>query len=105
MHTREAIRRRPGMYIGDIRDGSGLVHMLWEVVANSLDEHLAGHCDRIAIEVGYSAYAFGGVLDQARLDTMTSYDPRGDAPPPAPDSALAGGEQHGMIDLAIGVGM
>lgn len=60
---------------------------------------------RIAIEVGYSAYAFGGVLDQARLDTMTSYDPRGDAPPPAPDSALAGGEQHGMIDLAIGVGM
>ena len=51
MHALEAIRRRPGMYIGDIRNGSGLVHMLWEVVANALDEHLAGHCDRIAIEV------------------------------------------------------
>jgi DNA gyrase subunit B len=51
MHALEAIRRRPGMYVGDIHDGSGLVHMLWEVVANALDEHLAGHCDRIAIEV------------------------------------------------------
>lgn len=39
------------MYIGDLWDGSGLAHMLWEVVANALDGHLAGHCSRIAIEV------------------------------------------------------
>lgn len=39
------------MYIGNPWDGSGLAHLLWEVVANALDEHLARHCDRIAIEV------------------------------------------------------
>jgi DNA gyrase subunit B len=39
------------MYIGNPWGGSGLAHLLWEVVANALDEHLAGHCDRIAIEI------------------------------------------------------
>ena len=50
-HSLEAIRGRPGMYVGDTWNGSGLTHLLWEVVANALDEHLAGHCDRVAIEV------------------------------------------------------
>jgi hypothetical protein len=56
----------------------------------------------VVVELGVGLYLLGGVYDGEQLQSMTKYDPRGSAPPPPADRAVAGGTQSGMIDVSVG---
>lgn len=56
----------------------------------------------VVVELGVGLFMLGGLYNEGELRSMTSYDPRGNAPPPPPDRAVSGGTQSGMIDVSVG---
>lgn len=60
---------------------------------------------RVTLEVGCGLFVLGGLVDNAKLQSMSQYDPRGSAPPPSPARVVSGGEESNLFDFALGVAM